>query len=231
MGKNLRQQRRGRGTPRYTSPSHRFLGEVSYPIDKKDGMIVAIKHAPGRTAPVAVVDFSGEQKLMVPAEGMQVGHKVEFGENRRGNVVNVGDIPEGTKIFNIELNPGDGGRLCRSSGAFAILMTQGKDKCVVMLPSKKTKVLSSMCRATIGSVAGSGRTAKPFVKAGNRFYKMRALGKMYARVSGVSMNPVDHPFGGSAKPGKHKSVSRHAPPGRKVGSISPRRTGRRKRGN
>ncbi|MBI5061706.1 MAG: 50S ribosomal protein L2 [Candidatus Aenigmarchaeota archaeon] len=231
MGKNLRQQRRGKGTPRYISPGHRFPGAVSYPSEIKDGTVVGLKHASGRTSPVAVVDFEGKRELMLPAEGTHVGQKVEFKKAGEGNVTTIGSVPEGSKIFNIELNPGDGGKLCRSSGAFAILVTQGKDKCVVLLPSKKKKVLSSRCRATIGSVAGSGRVEKPFVKAGARFYKMSALGKMHARVSGVAMNPVDHPFGGSAKPGKHKSVSRDAPPGRKVGSISPARTGKRKRGS
>ncbi|MDD3178611.1 MAG: 50S ribosomal protein L2, partial [Candidatus ainarchaeum sp.] len=73
-------------------------------------------------------------------------------------------------------------------------------------------------RATIGVVAASGRTNKPFVTAGSKFHAMKAKSKPYPRVSGVAMNPVDHPFGGfQHHVGHSKSTSRHAPAGRKVG--------------
>jgi large subunit ribosomal protein L2 len=108
-------------------------------------------------------------------------------------------------------------------------MSREGERAVVLLPSGKKKVFSARCLATVGSVAGSGRVDKPFVKAGAKFHKLHALGKRYPTVRGVAMNPVDHPFGGSAHPGKQKSISRNAPPGRKVGSISPSRVGKRKR--
>jgi large subunit ribosomal protein L2 len=85
-------------------------------------------------------------------------------------------------------------------------------------------------RATIGNVSCGGRTEKPFVKAGNKFHAMRAKRKFYPWVRGVAMNAVDHPFGGAQHhPGKSKSTSRNAPPGRKVGAIASTRTGRRKK--
>jgi len=80
----------------------------------------------------------------------------------------------------------------------------------------------------IGVPAGAGRTEKPWVKAGKKWHAMHARGKLYPQTKGVAMNPVDHPFGGKTKPGKPKTVSRHAPPDAKVGSISPKRTGRKK---
>ena len=88
--------------------------------------------------------------------------------------------------------------------------------------------LSPECRATIGVVAGGGRTEKPFVKAGNKHHKLTARGTKYPRVRGIAMNAVDHPFGGGGRqhPGKPKSISRDAPPGRKVGDIASKRTGR-----
>jgi len=222
MGKNLRQQRRGKGTPRYRTPSHKYVGAVKYPEGASlSGTIKEIMHAPGRTVPVAVANLNGQQALLLPNEGAYVGQDV--------NVQELGSMPEGTKIYNIELRPGDGGRLCRSSGTFATLITKETDKCTVLLPSKQKKVLKSRCRAMIGVVAGSGRTEKPFMKAGVKFYSMRARGKMYPHVSGVSMNAVDHPFGGKTHIGKHKTVSRHMPPGKKVGSISPKRSGKRKK--
>lgn len=230
MGKNLRQQRRGKGSPRYRVPSHNYMGQISYAnLPVGEGTVVDIVHAPGRRTPAAVVDFNGRKSLLIPAEGVFVGQKVSNAIDP-GNIAQLKDIPEGTKIFNIELHPGDGGKLCRASGAFATMISKGANKCTVLMPSREKKTISIDCRATIGIVAGSGRKEKPFMKAGTRHYAMKALGKLYPHTSGVSMNAVDHPFGGQTRPGKPKTVSRHMPPGKKVGSISARRTGKRKKG-
>lgn len=229
MGKNLRQQRRGKGSQRYRSPSHRFLGEVRYAdIDKKEGVVVDIIDAPGRSIPLAVVKYQDGKELMIPSEGLSVGEKVGYNiEIKNGAILKIADIPEGTKIYNIEIQPKDGGKLCRASGVSATIITKGKDKTVIQLPTGILKTIPNECRATIGVVAGSGRPDKPFLKAGNKFFAWRAKGKYYPTVKGVSKNPLDHPFGGKTKPGKHKTVSRHMPPGKKVGSISPRRTGKK----
>ncbi len=232
MGKNLRQQARGKGGPRYRSPGHRFLGRVSYsfiPAGAKHGVVENIIDAPGRNIPLAVVDFAGKKVLQIPNEAMAVGQKISFESPEPGNILQLRNIPEGTKIYNIELNPGDGGKLCRSSGSSSIITTKEGRRCTVLLPSGKAKALSAECRASMGSVAGAGRLSKPFMKAGTKFYAMRAVNRLWPRTSGISMNPVDHPFGGKTKPGKHKTVSRHMPPGKKVGSISASRMGKRKR--
>ena len=97
------------------------------------------------------------------------------------------------------------------------------------MPSKQFKTFNPNCLATVGVAAGGGLREKPFVKAGQKFYLKRARNKLWPRVSGVKMNPVDHPFGGRTKPGISMTRSRHRPPGSKVGSISARRTGRRKK--
>ena len=229
MGKNLRQQRRGRGfSPRYMSPWHRFIGKPQYPEEMKTGVVTDIVHAPGRSTPLAAVDFNGEEKLIIAASGMKIGQMISSESLGNGNIMRLRDVPEGSKIFNLELLPGDGGRLCKSSGIFATMVTRGQDKCVILMPSKEKKTLSGLCRATMGVAASSGRVDKPFMKAGTKFFKMRTLNRMWPHTSGVHMNAVDHPFGGQTRPGKHKSVSRHMPPGKKVGSISPRRTGKRK---
>ena len=101
---------------------------------------------------------------------------------------------------------------------------------VVELPSKKKKVLNPQCRASIGVVAGGGRKEKPFIKAGNKFKAMKARSKLYPKVCGQSMNAVDHPHGGtrSSKKNYPYTVSRHTPPGAKVGKIASRRTGKKK---
>ena len=232
MGKNLRQQRRGKGSPRYRSPSHRFVGKPQYriPRDATSGVVKNIIDAPGRLTPIAEIDVAGKKMLQVPHEGMEIGQQISFSEPTQGSIVPLRNISEGTKIYNIETLPGDGGKICRASGSFAILTTKGKNSCMLLLPSKQKKVLSSGCLATVGVASGSGRTEKPFMKAGTKYHAMKGMNRPYPRTSGVSKNPVDHPFGGSAKPGKHKSVKRSMPPGKKVGSVSPRRTGKRKKG-
>ncbi len=104
-----------------------------------------------------------------------------------------------------------------------------KNKVRLKMSSKKMKEINEKCLATVGVPAGGFRKSKPFVKAGKKHHAKRARGKLYPIVRGVAMNPVDHPFGGKGKPGIPKSTSRHAPPGKKVGSIASSRTGRRKK--
>ncbi|RLI95105.1 MAG: 50S ribosomal protein L2, partial [Candidatus Altiarchaeales archaeon] len=101
----------------------------------------------------------------------------------------------------------------------------------VKLPSKKIVAFNSNARATVGKIAGGGRKDKPMARAGQAFHKHRAKNKLYPRVCGRAMNAVDHPHGGGRHPhvGRPTTVSRNAPPGRKVGHISARRTGLKKK--
>jgi len=223
MGKNLRQQRRGKGSGVYKNLGHRQIGRIIYKAT--GGIVKDIVHARGRMAPVAVITSNGKDYMNIAHSSVKIGQSLDKGT---GSIQEIGGIPEGTKIFNIEVHPMDGGKLCRSSGAAATIVGHDKKKTVILLPSKRKKTLSSRCRATLGSAAGFGRKEKPFRKAGNKYHAMRSRNKQYPRVSGVSMNAVDHPFGGTANPGKHKTVSRGMPPGRKVGSIAARRTGKKK---
>jgi large subunit ribosomal protein L2 len=141
------------------------------------------------------------------------------------------DLPEGTLIYNIESKPGDGGKFCRASGAAAKIMSKTDNEVTIIFPSKKKKTLVGSCRATIGVVAGGGRTEKPLVKAGTAHHKYKAKNKLYPIVSGGAMNAVDHPFGNkrSSRKSKAKPVPKNAPPGRKVGMIRPSRSGRKKK--
>lgn len=241
MGKRLISQRRGRGTPTYRSASHRFKGKIKYraydSIESEGslkGKVVDIMHDPGRTAPVARVKFeNGEECLILAPEALMLNEEVECGVKARvkpGNSLPLSEIPEGTPIYNIENRPGDGGKLVRSSGTYASLITHDADKAVIELPSGELKALNPQCRATVGVVAGGGRREKPFLKAGKKYHALRAKGKKSVTVRGVAMNAVDHPHGGGNRqhPGRPTTVSRHAPPGRKVGSIAARRTGKRR---
>jgi len=233
MGKNLIQQRRGRGTLSFRSPSHRFKGEVKLFSKETSGVVSELVHCSGHTAPLMEVSYlTGEKKLAFAPEGIKVGDQIEIcGEEvKEGNVLSLKDIPEGTPIHNLEIRPGDGGKLVRTSGTFAKIVAKGESGIKVKLPSGKEKLLLPECRAAIGVLAGSGRLEKPFLKAGTRFFKMHARNKLWPRVCGISMNAVDHPFGGKCShiKGRPTQSPRSAPPGRKVGKIAPRRTGRRK---
>ena len=236
MGRRIQGQRRGRGGPTFRAPSHRYKAELSHKksedTDTITGEIVDIEHDPARSAPLADVEFEdGDRRLILAPEGVAVGETIEVGvsaEIKPGNTLPIGEIPEGVLICNVESSPGDGGKFARATGVSAQLMTHDRNVAVIQLPSGQVKRLNPECRATIGVVAGGGRTEKPFVKAGNKHHKMKARGTKYPRVRGVAMNAIDHPFGGGGRqhPGKPKSVSRDAPPGRKVGDIASKRTGR-----
>ncbi len=235
MGKRIVSQHRGHGGPTYRANSHNYLPAAKYSAKNKaikvDGVVIDIKHDVGKNAPVALVKFENNEKQhMIASEGLSVGKDVSVGVGSNfdyGNVLPLGDIPEGTPVFNLENVPGDGGKFVRSSGMSAIVSSHSGTTTVVKLPSKSFKTLNSFCRATIGVVAGGERKMKPFGKAGNKFHNRKARGKLYPITSKTAMNAVDHVFGGDNK-GVPTTTSRHASPGAKVGSIAARRTGKKR---
>lgn len=233
MGKRLRQQKSGKGNS-YSTPSHKFRGKLKHPSSDKElmGEVIDIIHDPARNAPIAKVRFSDEEeRLILVQEGVSTGDEIEIGidvEIEPGNTTILSEIPEGTPISNIEKKPGDGGKFARSSGVYGMLIAHDIGEAIVQLPSGELKKLNPDCRATIGVVAGGGRTEKPFLKAGNKHHKMKSKGGKYPTVRGVAMNAVDHPFGGgrTQHPGKPKTPGGNRSPGRKVGSIRASRTGK-----
>jgi large subunit ribosomal protein L2 len=234
MGKIIRARRIGKGSPTYRAKSWRRVGEVKLPpLREGEAMVFDIFHDPGRSAPVARVRYAdGQERLVLAPEGIKVGDRImasPLAPIKPGNTLPLADIPEGTLIHNVELKPGDGGKLARAGGTYAVLISHDVGKAVVQLPSGELKELDPRCRATIGVVAGGGRGEKPFLKAGKKYHLMLAKGKPYPRVKGVAMNVVDHPFGGGRgrHAGRPKTVRRGAPPGQKVGLIAARRTGKR----
>jgi large subunit ribosomal protein L2 len=234
MGKIIRARRIGKGSPTYRAKSWRRVGEVKLPpLREGEATVFDIFHDPGRSAPVARVRYAdGQERLVLAPEGIKVGDRImasPLAPIKPGNTLPLADIPEGTLIHNVELKPGDGGKLARAGGTYAVLISHDVGKAVVQLPSGELKELDPRCRATIGVVAGGGRGEKPFLKAGKKYHLMLAKGKPYPRVKGVAMNVVDHPFGGGRgrHAGRPKTVRRGAPPGQKVGLIAARRTGKR----
>ncbi|KYH39943.1 MAG: 50S ribosomal protein L2P [Candidatus Bathyarchaeota archaeon B26-2] len=198
------------------------------------GQIIALLHEPGRGTPLAAIELeSGEVYYSVVPEGIHEGQVIELGAAasvKVGNVLPIGKIPEGTIVCNVELSPGDGGKIARSSGSYVTVVSHTSEGTILKLPSGKTRYVNDLCLATIGAVSAAGRTEKPFLKAGAKFHWMRAKGHKYPRTRGRAMVAAVHPYG-SSKRGARKvtTVSRHAPPGQKVGLIAAKSAGRKRR--
>lgn len=239
MGKSLISQRRGKGSLTFIATNRRSTAGY-IPIDEVQkarilrGTVVELIKDSGRNAVLAKIIFeNGAEELAIAPEGLFEGQDVYYGKDasiETGNVLPLNAIPEGCPVFNIEMQPGDGGKMVKGSGVYALLVSKTNKIAKVKLPSGGSIDLNPGSRATIGCSAGGGREEKPFIKAGNRFHLMKSKRHYYPIVRGVAMNASDHPFGGSQHhPGKSKSTSRRAPPGRKVGAIGSRRTGRKKK--
>ena len=238
MGKKLRVQRRGKGSPTFRAAKKGRVAQIKYPPPKTEGLKGVVRdllHDAGRGAPLAYIEFGeGTGYYIAAPEGVHIDQSVDLGADapiRVGNVIPLGVIPEGTMVCNIELRPGDGGRLARSSGTYATVVSHSATGTRLRLPSKRFVELPNDCRATVGIVAGGGRKEKPFMKAGERFQLEKAKGHVYPKTKGVSMTAASHPHGGGRHrhPGKSTTVSRHAPPGRKVGLIAAKSSGKKKR--
>ena len=237
MGKNILVQRRGRGGFIFRAPTHRRLFPTGYnSVDgHSTGWVQDLLHEVARGAPLAKVAVGRGQAVHVPAaEGMFVGQKILIGSEvpaETGNIKTLGRIPEGTMICNIELRPGDGGTLSRSSGTYALVVSHTPAGTELRMPSGRTLYLNDRCRAMIGVVAGAGRTEKPFLKAGPKWFLQKSRGRKWPVVKGQAMIAASHPHGGGRHKhaGKPTTVGRWTSPGRKVGNIAARQTGRAKR--
>jgi len=247
MGKRITQQARGRGGPAFKVRKSAYRHKISYPplSYSGSGKIIRLINSAGHSAPLAKVEIVVEKKgkkvkkekiyFIVPAaEGVYEGQEIYIGkrpENAKaevGDILNLKDIVQGTKVFNIESVPGKGGKILRSSGSSCIVMTNEKDKVEILIRRKRIK-LNENGRAVVGVVSGDGRKMKPLVKAGKTHYIMKAKGRKWHRTSAIKVNAIDHPFGGGrGKRIKSKIAKRNSPPGLKVGHIRPKKTGRKK---
>jgi large subunit ribosomal protein L2 len=242
MGKRIRVQRRGRGAPTFRASTHKRVAPSQYPLGITDesseivikGIVEEILHDPGRGAPLGLIRFeNGDECYTIVPEGAYVGQQIQMGGKASievGNILPIGKIPEGTMVCNIELRPGDGGKIAKSSGAYATVVTHTSKGTIIKLPSGKTKYINDLCRATIGVVSGAGRTEKPFLKAGSKYHLMKAKGHKYPRTRGRAMIAAVHPYGSSKRSARKVTTTSHgAPPGQKVGLIAARGSGRKKK--
>src|SRR5512136_783508 len=155
MGKRLITQRRGRGFGRYKSPRHLRFTDATHPrLRESNGTILDIVHEPGRIAPIAKVQYGKIEHFMIAPDGLRVGQEVTFGARgavEAGNTMPVGNLPEGTIVYNIESQPGDGGKFARTAGTAATIVSHGA-KTVLLMPSGKFKEVDNTCLATVGLV-------------------------------------------------------------------------------
>ncbi len=199
----------GRITVRHHGGGHkRRYRKIDFKREK-DGIpasVASIEYDPNRSAYIALLKYKdGEWRYIIAPVGLKVGDKVMSGQSvdiKPGNAIPLQNIPLGTSIHNIELNPGDGASLCRSAGCVAQLVAKEGEHAHVRLASGEVRLIRLQAKATIGQVGNSEHSTMSIGKAGrNRWLGIRPT------VRGTVMNPVDHPHGGGE--GKNKSAGRH----------------------
>ena len=224
----------------YKAPSHRYKIELAYlkydDLERngmRRGQVVDFIDDPARGAILMDVLFEdGQQNAFLAPEGAYVGQEIFTGSQAKmgmGNVLPLSRIPDGAPVYNIEMAPGDGGKLVRTAGSYASVVSHEKGFVYVKMPSKHTIIFQETCRAQLGVVCGGGRLEMPLMKAGTNFYKKHAQNRKWPVNRGVHMSAYTHPFGGKQHhKGRGSATSANAPPGRKVGHIAARSVGRKK---
>ena len=159
------------------------------------GTVASIEYDPNRTANIALISYlDGEKRYIIAPKGLEVGTKIEAGENvdiKVGNALPIMNIPVGTMIHNIELRPGKGGELARSAGASAQILGREDDYVMIRLSSGEQRKVLGTCMATVGVVGNEDSSLVKVGKAG----RTRHMG-IRPTVRGSVMNPNDHPHGG-----------------------------------
>ncbi len=236
MGKRITQQARGKGSLTFRVRPRAYVHKITYPKleNKGNAKIVKLFNSSAHSTPLIKVSIGDEFFIVPAANGIYEGQEIKIGkrgENENpvaGDIIQLKDIPQGTRVFNIENVPGKGGKFLRSSGSSGIVMNKDEKKVEIVIKRRRIK-LNNKCRAIVGVAAGDGRKMKPLIKAGKKHHIMKAIGRKWHRTSAIKTNAIDHPFGGGrGKRIKSKISKRNSSPGQKVGHISPRRTGRGK---
>ena len=178
---------------------------------RKDNMpanVTAIEYDPNRSCFIALIEYAdGEKRYILAPLGLKVGEVLESGEQvepKAGNCMPMRKIPLGLPVHNIEMNPGQGGKLVRAAGSVARLMAREGGWAVIQLPSGELRRVRSACRATIGQLGNLDHANIDLGKAGRKRHSGRR-----PHVRGMVMNPVDHPLGG----GEGRRKSRKHPQG------------------
>lgn len=188
----------GRRAMRYIGGGHKQQYRIiDFKRDKKDipAKVASIEYDPNRTAFIALLNYvDGEKKYIIAPQGLQVGATVISGDGVApdlGNALQMKNMPLGTVVHNIEMQPGQGGKLVRSAGASAQLSNKEERYAVLKMPSGELRKVLINCYATVGVVSNSDHSLQSMGKAGRNVWK-----GIRPRTRGVAMNPVDHPMGG-----------------------------------
>lgn len=201
----------GRISIRHRGGGHkRLLRDVDFKqIDKKNipATVAALEYDPNRSARLALLHFEdGEKRYVLAPQNLRPGDTVVAGERTKvktGNRMQLQYIPVGYKVFNLEMNPGQGGKIVRSAGTSATLVGLDGDFAIIQLPSSEMRKLRKECAATVGTVSNPEHNLISIGKAG----RVRWMGRR-PQVLGVAMNAVDHPHGGGEG---HSSIGLKAP--------------------
>jgi large subunit ribosomal protein L2 len=188
----------GRRAMRYIGGGHKKMYRIiDFKRNKKDiaGTVVSIEYDPNRTAFIALLNYAdGEKRYILAPQGLQVGTTVIAGDAvapEIGNALQMKNMPLGTNVHNIEMQPGQGGKLVRSAGTSAQLTNKEERYAILKMPSGELRKVLINCYATVGIVSNGDHNLEMAGKAGrNRWKGIRP------RNRGVAMNPVDHPMGG-----------------------------------
>lgn len=188
----------GRITVRHRGGGHkRKVRVLDFKRDKigVPASVAAIEYDPNRSANIALLHYrDGEKRYILAPARLKVGDEVVSGEQAEANVGNalpLGKIPLGMFVHNLEIEPGRGGKVCRSAGGSAQLMSREGNHAQVKLPSGEIRLIHVRCMATIGQVGNAEISGTSMGKAGRKRWK-----GIRPTVRGVAMNPVDHPMGG-----------------------------------
>jgi large subunit ribosomal protein L2 len=188
----------GKMTMRYMGGGHKQKYRIVDFKRDKEGIpakVKSIEYDPNRTARIALLFYAdGEKRYIIAPHGLKVGQEVAAGSGvspEVGNAMYLSEIPFGTVIHNIELRPGQGGKMARSAGSYAQLVSRDGKFAILRLPSGETRMILQTCKATVGMVSNPDHSLEVSGKAG----RSRWLGRR-PRTRGVVMNPVDHPMGG-----------------------------------
>ena len=198
QSKNAGRNNNGHITVRHQGGGHKQHYRVVDFRRNKDGIAAKVEHLeydPNRTSRIALIEYAdGEKSYIIAPQGIQVGQTIISGSNvapEVGNTLPLSNIPLGTLVHAIELQPGRGAEMARSAGTYAQLLARDGKYATLKLPSGEMRMVLARCVATIGTVSNSDHMNVNLGKAGRH----RWLGRR-PRVRGVVMNPVDHPMGG-----------------------------------
>ena len=198
LSKKAGRNNKGRITMRRRGGGHkRKYRIIDFKRNKDDipARVAAIEYDPNRSARIALLFYAdGEKRYILAPKGLNVNDTVISGDKAEfnvGNVLQLGNIPLGSEVHNVELKPGFGGQLVRGAGTAAQIMAKESDYVQIKLPSGEVRLIRASCRATLGQVGNIDHSLITIGKAG----RSRWLGRR-PKVRGVVMNPVDHPMGG-----------------------------------